>query len=306
MGTFVVSLDTEFSWGCFDTGDVDRYKQAYRNTRSAITSLCDLFDQYEVPATWALVMHLLEDCSGHEEMISPEIDRVDDWFDASPCSSGIEKELWYAPDVLTELRSREVDHEIGLHGYSHMILGEPGCTREAAEAEIQKAVAVAEEAGISPQTFIFPRNKIGHIDILAEHGIQSYRGKDDRWYEYRIPGPLRRPLRFGDEFFCRTPPVVTPQKKSGLVEVPGSQIFRPVNDKWQYTPARTQVKRAKKGLDRAAKTGKIFHLWFHPFNVATELERHLQLFEEVLKYAAQLRSEGKIQVQTMADLAERA
>lgn len=301
-GTLVISLDTELSWGCFDTIGVDHYREAYLNTRDAIVGLCDLFDKYNIPATWALVMHLLDECSNHNDMASPEFEWIDDWFGAAPCASGVDKELWYAPDILDEIRSREVQHEIGLHGYSHMIMGTPGCTREAARTEINKAVEVAENAGIEPKTYIFPRNSIGHLDILSEFGIQNFRGKDDRWYEHSVPRTLRRPLRFGDEFFQRTPPVVTTEVQSGLRNVPGSHILRPLNGKWKYTPGNSQVNRAIKGLEEAANSGKIYHIWFHPFNIAIDLEHHLRMFEQILKYADELRTKNRLEIHTIDGL----
>jgi peptidoglycan/xylan/chitin deacetylase (PgdA/CDA1 family) len=304
-GTLVISLDTELSWGCFDTVGVDRYKEAYLNTRDAIVGLCDLFDRYEIPTTWALVMHLLDECSGHDAMVSPEFEWIEDWFGAAPCASGVDKELWYAPDILDEIRSRGVEHEIGLHGYSHMIMGASGCTREAARAEINKAVEVAETAGIQPKTYVFPRNSICHLDILSEFGIQNFRGKDDRWYEHSLPRTLRRPLRFGDEFLQRTPPVVTPEVQSGLLNVPGSQILRPLNEKWKYTPHNSQINRAVKGLEKAVKSGDIYHIWFHPFNIAINLEQHLQMLEKILEYAAKLRTENLLEIRTIDGLSRR-
>lgn len=295
-GTFVISLDTELGWGCFDTVGIDKHRKAYRETRNTIKRLCHLFDQYQIPITWAIVMHLLDDCEGHEEMNSPEFSWVDSWYRETPCSTGVKKEFWYAPEILGKIRSCEVEHEIGLHGYSHLILGDPGCTRDAAEAELRQAVTIAEEHGIAPETFVFPRNQIGHLDLLEEYGIRNYRGKDDRWYEQISFHSLRKPFRFADEATMWTPPVVTPNKKDGLLELPGSQILRPFHGSWRWTPPKSQLIRAKKGLERAAETGQVFHLWFHPFNIAIDLDRHLQLLENIVAYADKLRTQERLDV----------
>ncbi len=143
-GSFVLSLDTELSWGCFDTSGIEVYEDAYRKTPQIIDNMCDLFDEYEIPATWALVMHLVDDCDNHDDLVSPNYDWVD-WFEAVPCTTNINKELWFAPGLLERIRSTDISHEIGLHGYSHMILGASGCTRDAASAEIKKALEVAKK-----------------------------------------------------------------------------------------------------------------------------------------------------------------
>lgn len=295
-GIFVLSLDTELGWGCFDTVGVGHYEPAYRKTREAIARLCDLFDHYDVPVTWALVMHMLDDCTGHAEMDAPEFDWVRDWFDAAPCASGVDEDLWYGPEILETIRSREIEHEIALHGYSHMILGAPGCTREAARSEIKNAVEVADEFDITPETFVFPRNRIGHLDVLREFGIENYRGRDAHWYERTLPESLRGPFRFAAEFTRRPSPAVTPRERAGMCEIPGSQFFRPCNGKWRYTPEDSQVVRALDGIEHAAETGRVFHLWFHPFNVAIDLERHLELLGQILDRVAELRAQDRLLV----------
>ncbi|PSP77008.1 hypothetical protein BRC81_11755 [Halobacteriales archaeon QS_1_68_20] len=295
-GTFVVSLDTELGWGCFDTVGVDHYREAYENTRAVIDGLCDLFDAYRAPTTWAVVTHMLTDCGGRHDEPDPEFDWIDSWYGRAPCSAGVDRDLWYAPDVLERIRSADVDHELGVHGYSHMILGAPGCTRAAATAEIRRAMEVVEEFDLDVETFVFPRNRIGHLDVLEEFGVEYYRGLDARWYEASAPRPLRRVCRFGDEFTRRTPPTVTPRARAGMVELPGSQIFRPDDGYWRYTPPGTQVERAKKGLERAADRGEVFHLWFHPFNFGSDPEGHLDLFERVLSYAADLRRDDRLEI----------
>lgn len=298
-GTFVISLDTELSWGCFDTVGVDQYREAYRNTRSVIDGLCDLFDTYDAPATWAMVMHLFEECSGHEDAVEPTFDWIDSWYRKAPCATEGETELWYAPDVLERIRATDIDHELGVHGYSHVILGDPGCSREAATEEIRRAVAVAERLDVGTDSFVFPRNEIGHLDLLERFGFQCFRGLDARWYEASAPSPIRRACRFGDEFLGRTPPTVTPSTRSGLIEIPGSQILRPDHGHWKYTPASSQVTRAIRGLDRAADRGEIFHLWFHPFNFGVGPERHLDMFERILAHAAKLRRDGRLEIEPM-------
>lgn len=302
-GVFVVSLDTELAWGCFDVGGLESLRPAYENTRAVIDSILDLFDQYRIPATWALVAHLLDDCNGEHTQSSPAFDWVD-WFSAVPCRTGVDRRLWYAPDVYDAITDATVDHDIGLHGYSHMILGAEGCSRADAATELATAIDTFRRVGQNPDSFVFPRNQIGYVDLLAQHGIETYRGLDQRWYETApIPDGLAKPFRFLDEATVSTPSTGTPRERSGIVEIPGSQVFRPYHGGWQYTPEHSQRQRALKGLERAATTGDVFHLWFHPFNLAQERTRLLAELESVLQYASQLREQGQLEVLTMAEVA---
>lgn len=309
-GVFTLSLDTELAWGCFDIGQTEKYREEYANTRRVVSHLCNLFEKYGVSATWAIVAHLLEDCgpnaTTHNGQARPNFDWIDDWFEELPCSSNVDEELWYAPDLVQTIRSCSVTQELGLHGYTHMILGDDGCTTETAEDEVERAVAVFERSlGTTPNSFVFPRNQIGNLKVLREHGIETFRDRDARWYESdSVPNLVRSGCRFADEFVRASPPVVTPRQKCGMVSIPGSQIFRPNTGWWRYTPQNSQVARAKAGLSKAARTGKIFHLWFHPFNLGRDTDELLDALETILAHAAALEETGDIEILSMNEITE--
>ncbi len=303
-GTFVISLDTELAWGTFDTANGhQQYEKAYRRTPEIIEDLCSLFDKYGIPATWAVVAHLFGDCNGHSDSPRVDFDWIDDWYGSVPCESGIESTLWYAPELLEQIQSCSTEQDIGLHGYTHLILGDENCPRDAAKYEVEAAIDVLRNLGISPTSFVFPRNQVGHLDVLLESGIEVYRGPDGVWFErWNLPRTVRKPFRFATEAASWTPPAVSPRQQNGLIEVPGSQVFRPLHDGWEYTPSGTQIKRAKKGLVRAATTGDIFHLRFHPFDLGFDKTHLLEGLETVLAYAGNLRNQGNLKFKSLATI----
>lgn len=304
-GVFTMSLDTELAWGSFDSVGIDARADAFWKTEDVIVQLCELFDRYEVSATWGVVAHLLEDCTGTRRCLdrpNPGVPWVTEWYRAIPCASSVDRELWYAPEIIDTIQSCSTQQEVGLHGDTHLVLG--ASSRSAAGAEIRAAVETLNRVGISPESFIFPRNSIAHVDLLRENGLVTYRGRDARLYEKRgLPEPSRKLFRFAEELVKATPPTVVPKDSEGLVEIPGSQVFRPKHGGWQWTPSHSQSNRAIKGLDRAAETGTIFHLWFHPFNLALAPERLLGELERILSYAGKLREDGALDVLPMRDAA---
>lgn len=306
-GVVTISLDTELAWGCFDTVGVETHQPAYEHTRSVICRLCTLLSGYRIPATWAVVAHLLDDCptgrDPHSNLPDPRFDWINDWYGSLPCRTDVDRNLWFAPDVVEMVQRCDPPQEIGLHGYSHMILGEDVCCPAAADAEIERAISVFREAGLRPESFIFPRNYVGYRNVLRDHGINVYRAPNAEWVERTLlPDPIKKGGRWLTEATVSTPPVVTPITADGLTGVPGSQVFRPYHDGWQYTPADSQLKRARKGIEQAAATGKIFHLWFHPFNLALEPDRLLNAFEGVLDSVAKARDRGRIEVLTLSEI----
>jgi peptidoglycan/xylan/chitin deacetylase (PgdA/CDA1 family) len=299
MGVFTLSLDTELAWGSFDKGGLERFGAAYRRTPVVVDRLCDLFERYSVSATWAFVAHLFDDCETH---VSDDQERIT-WLANAPCRTGTDRSLWYRPDLLDTVLNCPTPQDIGLHGYSHLKFDDH--SRDAADEELTDAVRAASEAGLDPTAFVFPRNGVAHVDLLEEYGVDAYRGVDARWYErHAVPGTGRKPLRYLDEATIRTPPTTVPTERGGVVCVPGSQIYRPDHGAWAWTPRESQRRRARKGLDCAVETGRLFHLWFHPFNLAHDIDNSLSMLEDILAYATSLRDAGNLDILSLSEVAD--
>lgn len=291
MGAVVISLDAELGWGFHhrEALPVERVRQG----RTAWRRLCELFDRYELPATWAVVGHLLlEECNEDHET-----------HPAGPRLCEGPREAWFADGLVDRVLGAEVDHEVGCHGFTHVHFQHESMTRSEAARELRRArEAVARLAG-DPTSFVFPVNEVGHLDLLAEHGFDCYRGRQPT-----RPGPGRK---LADSVLGRgAPPLVEPAvDPRGLVNVPASQylfgfegVARSAVEPVFGDPV---VGRARRGLDRLADggNGDVLHLWLHPHNLTRE--RDFERMRAVLSYAAELRDRGEIHVETMRDVARR-
>ena len=52
---FVISLDFELFWGVTDVQDLNSYKQNVLGEWEAIPRILELFEKFEISATWAVV-----------------------------------------------------------------------------------------------------------------------------------------------------------------------------------------------------------------------------------------------------------
>jgi len=93
-----------------------------------------------------------------------------DWFDHDPCTNAQQDPMWYGGDVVAAIRACRVPQEIGSHAFSHLIVGDPDCTAESFDSELRACRRVAEPLGIELKSFVFPRNQMGHFDVLASNG----------------------------------------------------------------------------------------------------------------------------------------
>ena len=242
-------------------------------------------------------------------MKHPEITRPSyqwfsgDWFEADPCGSVRSDPFWYGPDIVEQIQNCKVPQEFGCHGFSHMIVGDSGCSRECFESEIRACLKQAKMRGIKLRSFIFPRNSVGHLDVLAENGFIAFRGVAPSWYA-GFSGPLCRLARLVDNMLPVPPPVTTPKGEGILWDLPASYFYLH-RDGWaKAIPRFVSVRKAKLGLERALQRRAMFHLWFHPFNLASDLDGLLQGLETIFQHVYSLREAGKLINPVMGEFAE--
>lgn len=279
-----------------------------------VPALLDLFAEFEVPATWCIVGHLfLERCQpengvAHPEIVRPRYPwRSADWFDHDRGGDERSQPLHCAASLVRRIRECPVAQEIGSHSFSHVIFGEPGCSKATAESEVAACRRAAEAWGLSLRSFVFPRNSVGHLDVLRAAGFTCFRGPEPGWQGARdaAPGPWRRLARLLDVLRASEPPAVTPRLTGeGLVDVPGSMIYFPSHGVRRFVPIERRVTRARKGLDAAARTRRVFHLWFHPTNLAERTDDMLAGLRAILEHAARLRAEGRLDYLAMGGIAD--
>jgi peptidoglycan/xylan/chitin deacetylase (PgdA/CDA1 family) len=310
---FTLSLDFELLWGTVDLFGPERFRRACEIEREiVIARLLSLLEEFEIPATWCILGHLLlhecrrSDGRAHPEIVRPRHGWVHgDWLQQDPCTDETRAPLFYGRSLVERIRACRVPQEIGSHSFSHAIFSDRGCSREAAASELQASVGAARDLGLELRSFAFPRNGVGHLDLLPHFGFTVYRGPAPRWYERREPPTaLQRLARLWSVLVAATPPVVAAaQAAHGLVNVPASMIYSPMHGARRHIPVSRRVRRANKGLTAAVRAGRVFHLWFHPTNLAEDPEAMFLGLRDIFSTVRAFRRQGRLSVQTMNTLA---
>jgi peptidoglycan/xylan/chitin deacetylase (PgdA/CDA1 family) len=312
-GVFTLSLDLELIWGTLDLLGPDVFRERCKIERAfVIDRLLDLFVEFEIRATWCVVGHLLLDrCYGDNGRKHPEIVRPQhawcrgDWFQHDPDGTEVEAPEFLGRSLVEKIRRCPVPQEIGSHSFSHVIFGDAGCSRETARAEIEACIKLGTRMGLSMHSFSFPRNQIGHSEILAEYGFACFRGLEPSWYRRPgVPTAIQRLAHLLENVTVARPPVVLPRRTlEGLVEIPGSMVYFPAHGLRRLIPVSWRVRRALKGLNAAVRQNRIFHLWMHPTNLADETEALFEGLRQILEHVSRCRDRGAIDVMPMVALA---
>jgi hypothetical protein len=280
-GICILSIDTELAWGT-NAEDLPGLSEVFDEEPQIIRRLIDLLDEYQVPATWAVVGELLLPPDRNDRERTPE--------------------RWYrAPYLMEWLSNARVRHEIGTHTFSHVYAHDATTTREVWTRELEAVSQLSEQLGIAMCSIVYPRNQVAYIDTLPDFGIIAYRGVERNWYGNR-PGVFH----FLDRALGTPAPtydVSTLREGDRMVNLPASQFLVGSNGMRKLIPVASRIRQARLGLSRAARRGEVYHLWFHPFNLGGD-DRVFNALERILREVSLRRDRGELTVMTMAQAAE--
>ncbi len=297
----VLSLDFELRWGVLDRvgDDLSVYRSNLEGVPEAIRLTLDAFDDYDARATWALVGAVA--CHGWDEWG----DRCPEWphyersamrWSDSFRGGPADEHLYFAPSLVEEIAAR--GHEMGSHSFMHLYLQEPGVTRADLGRDCDAMNALfADRWGLSPSSFVFPRNQKAHVDILEEAGIEAWRSNPSSWYwdTSRPTNPITRGLRAADAFLPwpnrRVSHTETSQRASHLVR------FGLADSAWNLHLRR--LLRDAAGMD----DGEALHLWWHPHNLGAAPARSGARLRQLLAGLTGLPSAPRLVSMGMAESA---
>ena len=320
-GRLIVSLDFELHWGVRDHSSVEDYAENLLGVRQAIPALLAEFQRRGVRATWATVGFLLYRTRREllDALPSELPTYADPALDPYRTLEGIGVDEDADPFHFGESLARAIvetpGQELATHTFSHFYCMEPGQTKAQFSADLAAAVVAAARFGVPPRSLVFPRNQanLDYLDVLARHGLETYRGNPPLFAYRAVAGaderPRRRAVRLLDAYLPldRLVERRSPRGRTDSpVDVPGSIFLRPVpRGRLRYLE-RARLARIVGALRRAARDGGDVHLWWHPHNFGTNLRANLEFLGKILDEFEALRRRYGIQSVSMAEAARPA
>ena len=314
-GKLIVSLDFELFWGMQDRHSLASYQDHVLGGRRAIPQLLDLFEKHGIHATWATVGFMFADSYEELKRYFPDKDSLPSYSDPRLSPYRLFAEIgeteetapcFYAPSLIRRI-AQTPGQEIGSHTFSHYYCRERGQTIEQFRADMCAAVSIARDKGYTLRSVVLPRNQFvpEYNSVLRELGFLVFRDEENDWIHEKLrPGKLLRLFRLMDVYFPLTGQGgYLPGTESGLVNLPGSRMYKPVFRPLAFLEG-LKIRRIKRQMLHAAKKGLCFHLGWHPHNVGVDTGRHLQQLEEIFSCYDELRERYGMRSLNMGEAAE--
>jgi peptidoglycan/xylan/chitin deacetylase (PgdA/CDA1 family) len=287
--TFILSLDCEGKWGVADQLTAkDRRELSDERLCQAYRSIIEILGEYQVPATFAFVGAFAQSRAGFSHIRS-QIEALAEQAPAylAPAMRDIDDcggDGWHGNHLVEAVRSSNVGHEIALHGVTHV----PWTDVDAAFAEAELRLVPELEGPLRDvRTFVYPRNHVAHVEVLASHGFEGFRTA--RQARSRLASLLSE--------FDLSAHAETPVRADGIVPIPAGFFLNWKRGLRGLVPSTVTIARARRLLDSAAHIRGVVHFWLHPENVASA-PATLDLLKALIQEAVRRRDSGHCQILT--------
>lgn len=312
----MISLDFELHWGVRDRWSVAEYRENLLGVWDVVPRMLELFERHGIRATWATVGFLMAE--DRDELLAHLPERRPAYADPRLDPYAVLSELGhderddpyhYAPSLVRRV-AETPGQEIGTHTFSHFYALEPEISDAALGADLDAAIALAARRGLALTSIVFPRNQVtpGAVRVSRERGLTAFRGTERAWYRRPRTGAVAplpaRALNLLDSYVpVGTHHLARPADVGGIIDVPATRYLRP------WRPARAaleplRLRRIHSAMTSAARTARLFHLWWHPHDFGARRDESLAALERVLEHFGRLRDEHGFASLHMRDVAE--
>lgn len=297
-GSLIISLDFELIWGILDHADPMKYKNNIEGAWDVIPRMLRLFEKHQIHATWGIVGLLanksIADCRRNMPEILPKY--ADENLSTYSHFKKLERvsvKYLCAPELIRLIADTKYQ-EIGSHTYSHYYCAEKGQSKEEFKCDLRKAKEALNFNCENVRSLILPRNQLNekYKDVMRAEGFVNYRGNEKMWIYQpcelkKYNSVIRRLLRLMDHYIsisghnCYNYSEISDGQ--GLNNIRSSRFFRPYSRQLAFLEP-IRMHRIKRQMRHAARYHQVFHIWWHPHNFGTNVEKNFRNLIKLIRY----------------------
>ena len=320
-GVFVISLDFELFWGIWDVKTLSEYRENIFGARKIIPSLLDCLVENKIHATWATVGLLFFDSkkdlvaslpSLKPSGIEARLDPYEHMLEIGECES--EDPYHYGLSLIKKIAESPFQ-EIGTHTFSHFTRWGDEQDEKILIEDLKAAKRAAARIGLDLKSLVFPWNYFNESCISAcfKAGVESFRGSKDifDWGPMKnlsanhLVNKVKRTLESYLPFSNSHTFDLKSVSKSFPYNIPHSRFLKPYSRRLRFLEP-LKIQKIKSDLNYAARTGSIYHMYFHPHNFGVNQEKNMGMFKVIAEHFAELSEKYGMKSMNMMEVANSA
>ena len=282
-------------WGAIFNKSVENgYLQRCPYVSESVKRLLDLFVKYDIHATWAVVGGI--GCDTKEEAYSLSSNKIRDPYSPQTLKEYISsiknEEYFFQPELVKRIADTK-NQELASHTFSHFYFFEHTQPEGKLTEEIEICRELFKEKfGVEIKTIILPKNQVNSklFQLLSENGIDCVRGS--QYDNKALKGEkIFRIINYIDAYIPIYSGYCYPIESMDcgcIVNARASRFWRTYNKKLPFLE-RCKLQKVFAEMNYAAKHHQVYHLWFHPHNLSTNIERNFDYIEKILIHYSELR-----------------
>ena len=290
-GVFTLSLDCEGLWGVADHLGASTKSINQSSLNEVYSYINDVLSHYSINATYAFTTLFTQDEANilkYKDRIKSYINEQDEWY--RHIYNALHNENlngWLGRDFY--MKAKENGHEIAWHGFTHHPLGE-ATKKNIIEFEVSESLKIFKREGLDVTSIVFPRNDVGHLQLLKNSGFDVYRKgliEQSRLHSNKY-------YRVIDELNILKPSQKFKQSKnSPMISLPAGYFLNWPSGPRRLIPSEATYKRWDHILRSASRKSAQAHMWFHPHNMITAPKMR-DSFESIIKNVSTKIQNGEI------------
>ena len=303
-GIIVISMDLEKRWGVHDLylDNFEIYKNNIFNIDKVVDKTLQMFDEYQIRATWAAVGALA-------------LDSWEDYFNLIPNPANYTNKKLIINRSYRQLKGSEnhffgshllrnilsaVGQDLGSHTFSHLYFQEEGLTKDdfLNDSKMVEYIWKGKLKTQPPSSLVFPRNQVNYLESISDTSIRIYRSVEKGFYNNdnstAANNLISRAMRLVDSIYPY-------QKKAEKINVNNTRASLFIRFNLPVLLWKMQLERINYELDQLGE-GEIFHIWWHPENLGDDLIQSFNRLESIITIISGHLERGRVVSKNMADL----
>jgi peptidoglycan/xylan/chitin deacetylase (PgdA/CDA1 family) len=292
---FCFSFDFELLWGLRESTSDRRHYLNVERGRETIPQVLEVFSEYNISATWAVVGAMFANNKSELESILDGSDAFDrrnrEYLREKVGVNESDDPLHFARSLIKIIKAAD-RQEIATHSMFHDFLTSSRSYESLLHRDLSRAIQIMERSECKPVSIVFPRNqyKFTSESVCEELGITRIRTNLTHWAYAMEKNPAKsiyaRLYRYLDAFLPIRKPACNEVGQKGVHSHSVANRFLRVSESSIINFM--HLRRILGEMKRSAMQGASYHLWTHPHNLGVNPEGSVKMIKEICAYQSEL------------------